>query len=135
MERQLGGKGITMNFGEMKREDKLALLTAWVDGEEIEFHSSHDDKWRYIKSPLWDKNTPYRVKLSSDSINWDHVPERYKFMARCDDGRVFLFESYPHKMCDGWVSTGDFAKVAHSSYKQGNAHWTNSVVCRNGESK
>jgi hypothetical protein len=49
-------------FGKMTREEKIALLTAWVDGREIESYSGSSGVWVFSRNPSWYSDCMYRVK-------------------------------------------------------------------------
>lgn len=116
-------------FDEMSREEKLELLTAWVDGVPIEYLDSFD-VWVESNHPVWG-GTYYRVKpVVQDSINWSHVHEDFKYMARDGDGRVFLYKANPYRSETTWSFVGYQAASPFSSYKRGDTDWKDSLVCR-----
>lgn len=117
-------------FGEMNREEKLELLAAWVDGKKIEYLSSYTG-WQTCGKPSWDEAVSYRVKSAvQDYINWSHVHEDFKYMARDEDGRAYLYKGFPHRSETSWSFVGYQAVGAFSSYKQGDTDWKDSLVHR-----
>lgn len=83
-------------FGELTRDEKLALMTAWVDGEKIQFSYGNRD-WRVVAKPEWSSAIFYRTApkpVVKPSINWDHVAEKYVALAVHGDGKPFLYGNY-----------------------------------------
>ena len=117
-------------FGEMSREEKLELLAAWVDGKKVEYLSSYSG-WQTCEKPTWEVAVSFRVKsVVQDSINWSHVREDFKYMARDEDGRVFLYKALPYRSETVWSFLGYQAAGIFSSYKRGDTDWKDSLVCR-----
>lgn len=48
-------------FGELEREEQVALFEAWLDGKEIEFLEC-EDKWFSVGQPSWYAEFVYRIK-------------------------------------------------------------------------
>lgn len=118
-------------FDEMSREEKLELLTAWVDGVPIEYLDSFG-VWVESNHPVWG-GTYYRVKpVVQDSINWSHVHEDFKYMARDAGGIAYLYKYRPELGSLGWnFRLGGTVEVRTlSSYKRGDTDWKDSLVCR-----
>lgn len=117
-------------FGKMNREEKLELLTAWLDGEKIEYLCSYSG-WQTCGKPMWAGAVSYRVKpVVQDSINWSHVHEDFKYMARDEDGRAHLYKGSPHRSETIWSLVGYQEVGTFSSYKRGDTDWKDSLVCR-----
>jgi len=116
----------------------IEVMQAYVDGEEIEFHSGADDSWSKTDMPIWDCFFgKYRIAPSStpDTINWDHVAPEFKYMARDENGIPFLYRNRPSiKDLDQWVDLDDICSNAnsHKSYKRGTVDWKDSLVIRPG---
>lgn len=69
---------------------------------------------------------------TKDSIDWSHVHEWFKWMARDNDGDVFLYVEAPDQGYLWWEKTG-FDRVdatVFTSYKQGTCGWQDSLVER-----
>ena len=123
-------------FDHMNLEEKLELLTAWVDGKVM----SDYDGWQPLPRPIWGGSIPFRVKPAvQDSINWSHVHEAYKYMARDEDGEAYLYKDSPRNYESYWSSIGPKEEGAFSSYKEagafssykrGSTDWKDSLVCR-----
>lgn len=122
-------------FGELSREEKLALFEAWLDGKAIQYylHSRWNDLDRRV-GPSWSFSSNYRVKPSKPSINWDHVAPEWKYMATDRDGLSFLFKSKPKitGSCDWDDDHPCIITDFFSSFKPGNCDWEDSLVCRPG---
>jgi len=119
-------------------EDKIKVMQAFADGKKIEVRPVKIDRWEDTCKPLWNWSIfDYRIKpLLKDFINWDHVHPDYKWMARDEDGRVYLYPSKPvisKNGFDGWEPRigGEMRDArAFSSYRQGEVDWTESLVER-----
>lgn len=118
-------------------DEKLAVMRAWLEGEKIESCSHFGDGEWYgaTTHPWWDWDEfDYRVKPSEpvdDYINWDHVSGMFNFMARDNNGDVFLYKNKPELLDFVWTEHGGFINVEmFSSFKVGNKPWNESLVKR-----
>ena len=83
---------------------------------------------------------PYPVKVSRDesvatkpSINWEHVNEKYKWLAVNADGDAYVFENKPKvDATDYWFSLkGRLSEVnGLASYIPGTCDWKDALVER-----
>lgn len=131
-------------------EQKIAILQAYLDGKTIEYrHKNIPEDRDFLsfdrtddESLIWEWGLfDYRIKqLTPDSINWDHVHSDYNYMARDDDGMVYLYSQKPRIESPhyGMWSTDieDDGKISHiqafASYKRGEVNWKISLVVRPG---
>ena len=100
---------------------------------------------------IWCPEYVYRVypnSVTKDSINWDHVADRWICLARDEDGAILLYdrvlEERRDMRKDRWSPTDCCSiLIAHyygysggvsslSSLKKGDCHWTKSLVFRPG---
>ena len=114
---------------------KIAVMQSYLDGEEIEFSSGYMDDWEEWKGaePVWNwEECGSRVKVIPDIIDWSHVHEKYNWMARDDEGDVWLYDTIPGLSGDVWTLQGvDIAKANDfASYRQGSQDWKDSLVKR-----
>jgi len=131
-------------FGELSREEQIALFTAWLDGGEIEYTRNNSDWWS-ASNPIWNAGRAYRVKETLPSINWDHVGKEFNYLAGDQDGNYWLYgcEPYipPGSVCWStrktedtsaalWVSNDWGALFA--SFKPGNCDWQDTLIERPG---
>lgn len=74
------------------------------------------------------------METTKDSIDWSHVHERYKWMARDSDGDAIIFENkpcIPTRYSRFWSPDGKFVFADdYASYKQGTCDWRESLVER-----
>jgi len=133
-------------FGELSREEKLELLTAWVDGKTIEFFSRVKEQWEKIAAPSWVENSQYRIALTPDSIDWSHVSPDLKYIARDLNGEVWIYNHKPKldRSSNRWLSDADIIASNYgrkilwderhgcvfSSYVRGTVYWKDSLVER-----
>lgn len=121
-------------FGELSDAEVGALFRAHLAGKSIEFYSGMAEDWRPVELPCWWHRTPYRIApepLIPDSINWEHVAPEFKWMARDEDGRAYMFREEPRLERNEWVSSpaGSLA-VSFASYRRGTVDWRDSLVRR-----
>lgn len=116
-------------FGEMSREEKIALFTAWLDGEKI-MGVGPETGYKYHSVGPWNSEAHYYVEYTPDYIDWSQVQTQYKWMARSPTGITCLFVGKPYLMRDYWRQDGLCARVTQSSYKQGTVDWKDSLVER-----
>jgi hypothetical protein len=131
-------------------EQKIAIMQAYLDGKTIEYrHKNIPEDRDFLsfdrtddESPIWEWGLfDYRIKQSTpDNINWDHVHPDYNYMARDNDGLVYLYGKKPTRGSPhyGMWSTNENqeGKVsgaqAFASFKQGEVDWKDSLVVRPG---
>ena len=131
-------------FGDMSREEQIALFTAWLDSKEIEYSRDNSDWW-LASNPKWNDDIAYRVKQTSPSINWDHVGRDFNYLAGDQSGNYWLYKSEPHitssfvawstRKPDNasavlWVAMKEGGLFA--SFKPGNCDWQDSLIERPG---
>jgi hypothetical protein len=126
-------------FSDLSRNERLELLTAWVDGKEIELNNTYfDGKWNTCSNPQWSPYVAYRVKpvaLTKPSINWEHVHKDYKWMATDKSGETYVFTEIPtmNGLHGYWDSPQDspFCGVgALASFVSGTCNWVDSLTER-----
>ena len=59
-------------FGELSREEKHALFTAWMDEKTIEIRFD-DGNWHPVDLPSWVPEREYRIAPTKPSIDWAEV--------------------------------------------------------------
>jgi hypothetical protein len=113
-------------FGELDRETKVALLSAWVDGAQIQFKGFN------IASPQWHPHYVYRVVVTKPSIDWSHVAPQFKWMATSKSGLTWLFEADPYLGQAMWcTNTGRCINAdTFASFRAGTCDWKDSLVQR-----
>lgn len=120
---------ITCPFG-LLDDDTQARLKA--HGGPYEFFRA--DGW-FDWSPAWAGDVVYRVKpapLTKPSIDWSHVAPEWKWLARDDDGMMWLYE-WPQPDCGvySWKAHGRYADAsAFASLTPGMCDWRDSLVRR-----
>lgn len=108
----------------------IEVMQAYVDGEEIMGRDCVATKpsWNWL---VFD----YRIKKNPDSINWDHVAPDFKYMARDEDGKSWLFVNEPKRGRTVWYEQYEDKEIESflfTSYKRGNVDWKDSLVIRPG---
>ena len=87
----------------------------------------------------YDKNIslyPYPVeitkKVTKPSIDWNHVHDKFEWIAQDSEGGYWLYEERPDKIDGEWVcSSGDCTSAeGFSSLIPGTCDWKDSLVAR-----
>lgn len=113
-----------------RTKEMIAVMQAYVDGKNIEIKHKLGDSWSYTNGGLPNWNwyaVDYRVRQTQDTIDKNHITSEYKFMARNQDGSVYVHTTTPRINGKRWSSMHS-ARVTSPSYKQGTTDWTESVV-------
>jgi len=110
----------------------IEVMQAYVDGHPVESMTEYS-AWQINPNPLWDFSLAnYRIAKTPDTINWDHVAPEFKYMARDEDGTVFLYEVKPERLRGYWRNGYKALAISHSSYRRGTCDWKDSLVIRPG---
>jgi hypothetical protein len=132
-------------FSELSREEKLELITAWVDGSVIEAYSAFGE-WRAVPTGFaWWGTSIFRIApkpVVKPSINWDHVSEKFVALAVDEDGTWVLYSGAPVADRDSFAYFGERAlAVNFASFIPGSfipskdgvvENWRDSLVFRPG---
>ena len=98
--------------------------------------SSPSNSIHTTNTPPWDFSTyHYSLVETPPSIDWNHVPEKFKYMATDRDGLTFLYEELPTRDNNEWYVDseyeGEFEEAeCFKSYKPGTVYWKFSLVKR-----
>lgn len=120
-------------FGELSREEQLALFVAWLDGKTIEIYTLVDNDFTTIRHPTWNMESRYRVALTKLSINWDQLHPDYNWIATDKDGRSFAYTEEPYNSGYSWSHrSGSYSPElsVFASFKAGTCDWKDSLVQR-----
>lgn len=117
--------------------EAIEVMQAWLEGKTIQFRMNRPYEASWLDAPklTWNFNEyEYRVKpVEPDQIDWDQIHPMWKYMARDENGRVYLFEDKPKFYATNWsVEFGEYARIEQlfTSYKQGDVAWQDSLVTR-----
>lgn len=123
-------------FGDLEREEQLALFEAWLDGNPIEFYNFSYSQW-FSGEPMWDEQVIYRIKPVQPSIDWDHVHPDYKYLAIDNNGASHLFRYKPAinnrsywQAKNGIYMDNEIDATLFTSFKAGTCDWKDSLVER-----
>lgn len=123
---------LDLTFCELSRDQKIGLLTAWLDGKKIEYFSVNNN-WKEVGQPAWQNPTKYRVASTKPQIDWSHVSLKWKWLAMDKNGEHWLYDDKPQQSSAYWhgslnVSTTEcLASLIH-----GTCDWKESLIGRNG---
>lgn len=112
-----------------KMKELLPIIQAYCDGAVVECYSEHLNIWYNWEESFFNSIYQYRIKQTPDTIDWSHVHEGYKWMARNMNGRAYFHTRKPEKKTTRFNSMHS-AAVSQASYKQGTVSWENSLVER-----
>jgi len=118
----------------MTPDEIIEVVQAFKDGCEIECFHLGAGSWYPVLKPKWDfSNYIYRVKLVKPSIDWSHVHEDFRFMARNEyypESRLFTHR--PEISASMWQPTDGKVRSTSvfASYKPGTVDWQDSLVER-----
>lgn len=121
--------------------EKIAVMQAYEDGKTIvvkfsEGGGTHEFSKTERGEPTWDWSSgrDYWVKEDEpDSIDWSHVAARFTFMARDENGEVYLYDHKPAIIGRAWIVQNDTVCVSadrFSSLRVGTIDWSKSLVER-----
>ena len=118
-------------FGKLKREEKLALFEAWIDGHTIEMKTK-TEQWLENPYPSWVNDLAYRLRPNKPSVNWDHVHPQFEYMATDENGDTFLYMGEPADGDSNWFDNGTkyVHASSHVSFIPGNCLWRESKTRR-----
>lgn len=89
----------------MNTEDKIKVMQAFLEGEEIEARAGESD-WHHIEDPSWNwASMEYRIKEKNYSLDipWDLIKDKWRWAAMDGDGEIFLYTEMPSPATYGWV--------------------------------
>lgn len=118
----------------------IDVIAAHMRGEKIEFMwNISPGLWYPAPKPEWDfSKYEYRIAPPEpkvpDTIDWSHVSPEFKFMARNESGKAWIYNNAPRPV-DGawrvWRSIDFFLQAENfASYKRGTVEWHESLVER-----
>jgi hypothetical protein len=114
-----------------KTREMIAVMQAYVDGQEIELRRWGAGNWFSADIPMWNLGEcDYRIAQTPDSIDWSHVAPEWKYMARDNIGRAYFFEVKPVLRSSCWAGDKYVTAEGHASYKRGTVDWKDSLVTR-----
>lgn len=122
--------------------EKIAVMQAYEIGEKIETRNQMATHWHLSDYPDWDwSQYDYRIAAPDPvphTIDWSHVSDDYVCMVTTSHGNHYLATSIPEDGIDTWHWPFDVVLSliqSHSSFKQGNMPWQESLVVRPVDAK
>ena len=117
-----------------------ALLLAWWRGELLQYMTSEGGWKNRPKMPEYmvDPRMAYRLApppLTKPSIDWSAIKPDWKWLARDESGKAYLYRKEPEMLDVAWYYSSDdysFATGANhlSSCDLGTCDWKDSLVMR-----
>ena len=130
----------TIKLKDMSIAEQKALVWASHIGTPMEYWNNTSEEWRESIFRNLSANVPYRITPEKPSINWEHVGDRWNFIARDLCGRLYLYTKRPF-MIDGpfgyWEEEDTTAENyqsitedTYASYESGDVDWKDSLIQR-----
>lgn len=119
----------------MNTADKIKVMQAYLEGEEIEFRRNDEGEWK-TGEPAWNwVSCNYRVKERDYSLDilWELIEDEWKWAAMDGNGRVFIYTEKPKsKPTPGrWVSSGgDYSRYPLKISKPDVKYWAKTLTER-----
>lgn len=114
----------------------IEVMQAYVDGKEIEARTNPESEWQPCGRPAWQWTMfEYRVAPPKpDELHWPSLNERFNWVARDEDGRVFAYGEEPEIDNGGWSARCTvYANITNIiAIKVGSLPWTASKQQRPG---
>lgn len=116
------------------------LMKVLADGHTVEYKSIVGEEWFTVENFGFNITTlddtllhVYRIKTTKPSIDWSQVSDKYKYLARDEDGQVYLYvNKHVLKQNNWWtLEDGDYDIASvFKSLDVGNCIWSESLVER-----
>lgn len=122
-------------FGKLTADEQKELLyAAYVLGKEMQglvTTFAHNEEWVRSFVDCWNPDLILRVRPTLPSINWEHVHEKYKWLAINCYGVGILFTVKPELGSKSWNTSFSTAEACDfASFQAGDCHWTESLIER-----
>ncbi len=87
-------------------EEKIAVMQAYLEGKEVEFHFRNDG-WQALnpsRDAGWNwVDNDYRIKpVIPDDIPWAYIDTKFKWYGRDADGSIWLYANKPNERENRW---------------------------------
>ena len=128
---------IDQPFGSLDIETKLALHRAHYEGKVIECIRNSHGKWDVTMAPAWFPDCPYRLQpepLRDISLPWAALNDRWQWVARDENGNVWVYDERPDTGIRVWTTNGLCLEVTDlfANFDPGNKPWSESLIRRPG---
>lgn len=124
-------------FGELPREDRLALITAWLDGRRMTVSGASPVLFSFAPNPVWYDHNIYRAEplpLTPASFDFVGLALKWQWCAADQGGTVWIYTGKPVMWSDSWrPSPGDAARRIDglfTSYIRGTVPWQETLIER-----
>ena len=116
----------------IESEAPYPLTVKFADGGGCTYTTNGKSLESYKNRSLYPYPVEVVKKVVKPSINWEHVRDKYKFLAQDANGNAWLYWEKP-LMGDGrWLaSRGDCSEAdSYASYTPGIVDWKHSLIVR-----
>ena len=123
------GRGIV---DAIESETPYPINVKFADGGGDTYMTNGKSHVNYENPSLYPYPVEVVKKVVKPSINWEHVRDKYKFLAQDTNGNAWLYWEKP-LMGDGrWLaSRGDCSEAdSYASYTPGIVDWKHSLIVR-----
>ena len=133
-------ESIDKPFGELDEVTQWALRGSLSDLGELLSKMQGKENWCLDRCFVFEDHRIYRVApepVTYDSVDWSHVAKGWSYMARDENGGVWMYDIEPEddQRARKWLFSGeDTLRIDGllASYTQGTCDWTDSLVVRPG---
>lgn len=126
-------------FGEMSKEEQLTLFVAWQEGKEIEVCAS--SQWYKVQKDRFAffVTNAYRIAAPKPFFDFSPFNEKWKWVAKCKGGAVYLYKNKPVKTGINWGEMSGYVQIREDTYPpcitnlfDPSIPWQESLVAREG---
>ena len=119
-------------------EEKIKVMQAFLDGEEIEVEDHQNNSVMTMKNtgsydPVWNWwSFAYRIKEKdySLSIPWELIDDTWQWAAMDEDGKVHFYLDEPNAGCSEWYSDYDSVGSPLKIETPDTKHWKKTLTKR-----
>lgn len=118
-------------------QERIEIMQAWLDGKRVQWKSRVDGSWNdmlgYENPDFSFDARQYRIAPPEpDFIDWSHVADKWKWLARDANGEAWLYDNEPEcRHISSWGGRGNCIRASEfASYRNGGADWRESLFAR-----
>lgn len=123
-------------FGALPREDRLALITAWLDGRRITMSGASITRFDHIFNPSWYADFIYRAEptpLIPTSFDFVGLASKWQWCAADQHGAVYVYTIKPRmETAEWWAGIDNHRRIndLFPSYVRGTVPWQETLIER-----
>ena len=121
----------------MNTEEKIKIMQAFLDGEEIEVmdprNKSITTTYAGLQEPVWNWwSFTYRIKEKDCTlpVPWELIGDTWQWAAMDEDGKVHFYLDEPNAGCSEWYSDYDSVGSPLKIETPDTKHWKKTLTKR-----